>query len=102
MKPQISKKQADFKNSLLEKTPPNTLSNVEKALWHVHKGNWDKAHTIVQFILSKNAAWIHGFIHRVEGDLPNARFWYSIAGKLVPTSSFEEEICQLDETIIKG
>ena len=51
------------------------------ALWWAAKGEWDKAHEIVQDEDDADAAWVHAYLHRVEGDLGNAGYWYRRAGK---------------------
>ena len=50
------------------------------ALWWAAKGNWDEAHKIVQDEETADAAWVHAYLHRVEGDLGNAGYWYRRAG----------------------
>jgi hypothetical protein len=52
------------------------------ALWHVRRGEWERAHAIVQAQDDVACAWVHAHLHRVEGDLPNARYWYTRAGRL--------------------
>ena len=49
------------------------------------KGNWEKAHNIAQDIETNDGSWIHAYLHRVEGDLGNAAYWYRRAGKSVKT-----------------
>ena len=45
-------------------------------------GDWDRAHQIVQQDESNPiAAWIHAALHRMEGDIGNARYWYRRAGR---------------------
>jgi len=61
------------------------------ALWHEKKGDWNKAHEIVQDLHSWEAAWIHAYLHRVEGDPGNAGYWYRKANKPVPKISLEDE-----------
>ncbi len=51
-----------------------------KALSHLRKNEWDKAHAIVMGMRDKLAFRIHGLLHRIEGDLDNARYWYDRAG----------------------
>jgi len=81
----------EFKDTLKEYTPPGEISNELKALWYDAKGDWDKAHQIVQSMHTKKAAWVHAYLHRKEPDDWNASYWYSIAGKPKQNSSFEEE-----------
>lgn len=85
----------DFNNSLNANNPPAHASVYLKALWHDAKGNWDKAHELIQDLPDKNASWIHAYLHRKEGDLFNADYWYSKAGKKRPSLSLEEELEQL-------
>jgi hypothetical protein len=81
----------EFKNSLHEKLPPPELNDLLKALWYDGKEDWEKSHNIVQDINSKDAAWIHAYLHRKEGDLGNASYWYHRAGKNLPSTSLNEE-----------
>ena len=54
------------------------------ALWWAKKGDWDKAHRLVMDEQSAEAAWVHAYLHRVEGDLGNAGYWYRQAHKPSP------------------
>ena len=57
-----------------------------KSLWWAKKGNWEKAHNIAQDIATNDGSRIHAYLHRVEGDLGNAAYWYRRAGKCVKTN----------------
>ena len=81
----------EFKISLAEATPPTGLSQLLQALWEDAKGNWDKAHKIAQSVADSNGAWVHAYLHRKEGDLSNALYWYSCAGRTKPNQSLREE-----------
>ncbi|MGE0444731.1 MAG: hypothetical protein AB7P99_05840 [Vicinamibacterales bacterium] len=70
--------------SLDNGTPPEGVSPLLRALWWERKGDWKRAHEIAQDIDSAEAAWVHAYLHRREGDLSNAGYWYRQAGK--PTS----------------
>jgi len=80
-----------LKQSIDENKIPNDLSVYLKALWHDAKGDWDRAHTIIQDVPDKNASWIHAYLHRKEGDIGNADYWYSKAGRKRPVVSLDEE-----------
>lgn len=54
-------------------------------------GDWARAHRIVQEINTAEAAWIHAYLHRVEGDLDNAAYWYRRAGRPECRTSLETE-----------
>ena len=71
-----------------------------QALWWAAKGDWDKAHKIVQDDESREAAWVHAYLHRVEGDLPNAGYWYRTAGKPVATGTLEDEWKAIAERLL--
>lgn len=56
---------------------PNAASDpLSRALDHLAAGAWQQAHEIVQPDKSALAAWLHGIVHILEGDLENARGWY--------------------------
>jgi hypothetical protein len=81
----------DFKASLAQAAPPTGLDTPLQALWWAGKDNWDKAHTLVMETSGADAAWVHAYLHRVEGDLPNARYWYGQAGKPPASVALEDE-----------
>ncbi len=62
-----------------------------QALWYAEKGNWEKAHALCQQGDLPDGAWVHANLHREEGDLSNARYWYGRAGKTESNQSIEEE-----------
>lgn len=82
---------AGFISSLSMEEPPVGLSVYEQSLWFAGKGDWEKAHDLIQDVDDKLAAQIHGFLHWKEGDLSNARYWYSRAESPMPSLSLEEE-----------
>ncbi|HSB61931.1 MAG TPA: hypothetical protein VLI67_09435 [Vicinamibacteria bacterium] len=55
-----------------------------RALEHLAAGDWSAAHALVQPQKSPLAAWLHGIVHTLEGDLDNARYWYGQAGRAFP------------------
>ena len=61
--------------------PPAELSPECAALWHTKAGNWEAAHDIAQDIHTSMGSWIHAHLHLIEGDIGNAGYWYSRAGK---------------------
>jgi hypothetical protein len=72
---------ADLKATLANAKPADGLAPPLAALWWAAKGDWDAAHKIVMNEDTKDAAWVHAYLHRVEGDLSNAGYWYRRAGK---------------------
>ena len=82
---------AEFETSLTDKSPPSRISLHLQALWFDGKNDWDKAHTIAQDIEDRNGSWVHAYLHRREGDLGNASYWYNRAGRKMPGYSLQEE-----------
>jgi hypothetical protein len=82
---------ADIRATLSDAAPAPGLAPPLKALWWAAKGDWSKAHTIVQDEDTADAAWVHAYLHRVEGDLGNAGYWYRRAGKPAATDSLDAE-----------
>jgi hypothetical protein len=82
---------ADFRASLSGAAPAPSLAPPLAALWWAAKGDWDAAHKLVQDEDISDAAWVHAYLHRVEGDLGNAGYWYRQAGKPVARDSLEAE-----------
>jgi hypothetical protein len=81
---------AEFRASLDAASAP-TQSPLLVALWHDARGDWERAHQITQEIDSAQAAWVHAYLHRKEGDAGNAAYWYRRAGQPVATDSLEQE-----------
>jgi hypothetical protein len=81
----------DFKASLSEAASAPEFNPPLAALWWAGKGNWDQAHRIVQDESDRDSAWVHAYLHRVEGDLGNAGYWYRQAGKPVATGPLQAE-----------
>ena len=70
---------AAFEASLTSSTPPEDLPPLLLALWHDGRGDWDPAHRVAQDVAGEDAAWVHAYLHRKEGDQSNAGYWYRIA-----------------------
>jgi hypothetical protein len=61
------------------------------ALWWDAKEDWEKAHGVAQDVAGPNGAWVHAYLHRKEGDVGNAAYWYRRAGKPVATGDLRVE-----------
>lgn len=92
---------ASFKESLAATAPPTQTSVYLKALWYDAKGDWEQAHQLIQDLPDEKAAWIHAYLHRKEGDLWNADYWYRNAGRRRPAFSLQEEWDQLAAAFLK-
>ena len=80
-----------FKESISLNDPPGNISVYLKALWFDAKDDWEKSHTIIQDIEDKTASWIHAYLHRKEGDIWNADYWYQRAGRKRPDTTLQQE-----------
>ena len=80
----------EFQSTLTNAAPPH-VSLVLQALWQDAKGDWEAAHRIAQDVDDADGAWVHAYLHRKEGDLSNARYWYRQAGQEPPTDTLESE-----------
>ena len=70
---------------------PDDISPLLQALLLESAGDWDSAHRLAQNDPSVDGSWVHAYLHRVEGDLGNASYWYHNAGKRMPDISLAEE-----------
>ncbi len=69
----------------------NLTERLLTALAHADAGNWKAAHDLVDDLEGADAAWVHANLHREEGDLGNARYWYGHAGRPESKASVRDE-----------
>ena len=81
----------ELRQSLNADSPPRGVGELIEALWHEARGDWDRAHSMAQAAGGRNGAWVHAYLHRKEGDLSNAAYWYGKAGRRQPFGSLEAE-----------
>lgn len=91
----------EFKGSLSQENPPAGFDGLLQALWHAGKGDWETAHRLVQDISGPDAAWVHAYLHREEGDLANAAYWYRRANRPVSQASLDEEWAQIATALLQ-
>lgn len=85
-----------FRESVAAATPPADAGPALQALWWLRRGDWTRAHELVQQHEDDPACnWVHAHLHRQEGDMNNAGGWYRRAGKPVSTLSLQDEWSQL-------
>jgi hypothetical protein len=84
-----------FKDSLLTGKLPLDLPVHLKALWYDGRGDWKRAHDLIDQLTDQTSAHVHAYLHRKEGDLWNADYWYKRAGKQRPEISLENEWDQM-------
>jgi len=80
-----------FRESLKLAEPPRALDAPLRALWHDGHGDWKRAHETVQAERSKASARVHAYLHRKEGDLSNADYWYARSESERPRGTLESE-----------
>ena len=81
----------EFRSTLSRQSPPEGVSPALRAMWEDARGNWDEAHSIAQDIEDRSGAWVHAYLHRKEGDLGNAGYWYRRAGEPPAHDALDEE-----------
>jgi hypothetical protein len=81
----------EFRASFAKANPPTGLAPALTALWWAGKQDWDKAHRIVMDEGGGDCAWVHAYLHRSEGDLDNARYWYRRAQRPAATMPLDAE-----------
>lgn len=91
-----------FKDSLAKATPPPGLSGALRALWLDAKGDWAGAHASAQDDKGPAGAWVHAYLHRVEGDLSNAGYWYRQASKPKCDAPLAEEWESIADALCEG
>lgn len=90
-----------FEDSVAANEAPSELPLVLLALWWDFKGVWTKAHECAQQRETPDHAWVHAYLHRKEGDLENARYWYSRAGKPAFEGSLEDERDEITRVLLQ-
>jgi hypothetical protein len=71
-----------------------------EAMSYIEKGDWEASHRLIQKYHNQPACWIHAHLHRAEGDLWNARYWYERAVKKMPKRSLAEELKQIKSFVL--
>ena len=90
-----------FRASLRQSSPSAELSPLLTALWWEGKGDWSQAHEIAQAEESADAAWVHAYLHRKEGDTSNAGYWYNRAHQPHCTLSLDAEWEQIASALLR-
>ena len=90
----------DFKATIASGTPPPGVAGALLALWHDAGGDWDAAHRAAQDAGGADAAWVHAYLHRKEGDSSNAAYWYRQANQPVARGDLDAEWSQIVEELL--
>lgn len=81
----------EFRASLSEDGPPEGASAPLEALWWDAKGDWTRAHGLVDELETQEGMAVHAYLHRKEGATSNAEYWYARAGRQFHRSTLEGE-----------
>lgn len=92
----------EFKASLKQAEPPSELPVPLAALWWDAKGDWARAHGLVDELSSHDGMAVHAYLHRKEGVEGNAEYWYSRAGREFHRPTLEAEWEALVEGLAGG
>ncbi len=71
-----------------------------RALWLVSRGEWEMAHEAAQADEGPDGAWVHAYLHRVEGDLTNAKYWYRQADRPAQSCAIASEWNAITEELL--
>lgn len=91
-----------FRASLAAAAPPDDISLALQTLWWDAKGDWNRAHGCAQRDEGRAGSLVHAYLHRKEGDMANARGWYSRAGRSPAEGSFQTEWESLASELLQG
>jgi hypothetical protein len=93
---------SEFRESTRQQIPPEGLTAPLAALWWDAKGDWTQAHGLVDELESNDGMAVHAYLHRKEGSLSNADYWYERAGRGFHRTSLEEEWEALVSGLLEG
>jgi hypothetical protein len=91
---------ADFRESVTKGEAPAGLTAPLEALWWDAKGDWTRAHALVDELETPEGMAVHAYLHRKEGEAWNAEYWYKRAGRRFHREKLEEEWEALVEGLI--
>lgn len=92
----------DFKQTLSGEQLPQNLSVHLQALWYDAKGDWQTAHNLIDHLEDRTSAHVHAYLHRVEGDLWNAGYWYNRAKQPEYEGTLQAEWESLVQMLLRG
>jgi hypothetical protein len=92
----------DFRASLTQEDPPPGLSVPITALWWDAKGNWARAHDLVDSLETPEGMAVHAYLHRKEGAASNADYWYRRAGRSFHSPALDDEWTALVDGLLRS
>jgi len=91
-----------FVLSLDHDEPPASAAPMLLAVWHGLRGDWDTAHELAQAQDDAEGAWVHAWLHRVEGDPGNAGYWYRRADRPARGDATRDEGIEIARALIRS
>jgi hypothetical protein len=91
-----------FVRSLERDAPPSGATPMLRAVWHGLRGDWDAAHELAQAQDDAEGAWVHAWLHRIEGDLGNADYWYRRARRPPCGDGTRDEGLEIARTLLRS
>jgi hypothetical protein len=91
-----------FVGSLDRGAPPEAAPPMLRAVWHGLHGDWDAAHELAQAQDDAEGAWVHAWLHRIEGDLGNADYWYRCANRPSRRDDTRDEGLEIARALIES
>ena len=91
-----------FATSLDREEPPPFATPMLRAVWHGLRGDWDTAHELAQAQDDEDGAWVHAWLHRIEGDLGNAEYWYRRARRQTRRDDTRDEGLAIAQALIQS
>lgn len=82
---------SEFVHACHEGSLPESATKLLRSLYEDRRGEWSTAHAIAQEIRTPDGSLVHAYLHREEGDLGNANYWYSRAGASAPSTGLDDE-----------
>jgi hypothetical protein len=92
----------EFRASIVEEAPGAGLPAPLTALWWDAKGDWSRAHALVDELETVDGMAVHAYLHRKEGSASNADYWYQRAGRSFHRPMLEAEWEALVEGLLSG
>ena len=91
-----------FVISLDREEPPPFATPMLRAVWHGLREDWDKAHELAQAQDDEDGAWVHAWLHRIEGDLGNAEYWYRRARRQARSDTTRDEGVEIAQSLLRS
>lgn len=91
-----------FIQSLAHEKAPTFATPLLRAIWHGLRGDWQTAHELAQAQDDAEGAWVHAWLHRIEGDLGNADYWYQRAHRKSRRDDTRDEGLEIARALIQS